>query len=224
MDILFIVVIAFASVVCLGIFALVVLEFVRDIKSKKTTKTDTNEQVATTKVVEANVEAVPVEKDVQAEAQAPVATEVNGENGVWISTGKNQTLEEKYFALSSEQKGWYTEIMRYVMAKEGVKHFKNDRYEDYKIGKHRIIRLTIKRGVIQSEFVLINQDFQNYISDNKVSVKTASTVIKIESNEAVETAKNSIDIAVKAVEAEREYKKEKRREKRRQARSTNKAI
>ncbi len=144
------------------------------------------------------------------------------QDGVWVTVKAPQTNEEKYAELDEQSKAWYDEIGEYATSKEGVKQIKAKNHEDYKVGINRIVRLTIKRGVVLSEFLLIDQNFSRYINDNKVAVKTAPTVIKIESEEAVIAAKNSIDIAMQAVEEEKLYKKEKAKEKRRLAREAKK--
>ncbi len=227
METILIIFMIFAAAICTFAVVLIALELVREIRekrneSKKTAPVSQSHALEEPKAVEEPkvVEEPKAEPAVEVELVVPEEqTQATDENGVWINTGKSQTLEEKYLALTEEERGWYDEIKSCAMALEGVKCLKNDRYEEYKLGNLRVVRLNIKRGVIQCEYVLINQDFRNYINDNKVTVKTAPTIIRVESPEAVAAAKSSIDIAMKAAEAEKEYKKEKQRERRRLARS-----
>ena len=107
--------------------------------------------------------------------------------------------------------------MKYAANVEGSKRFKNARYEEYKVGNSRIIRMLIKRGVINCEFALHNQNFKNYVNENKISVKQSATTLLIEGPETVEAAKNSIDIVIAQIAEEREYKKQLAREKRKAA-------
>ena len=167
---------------------------------------------------EAPVEEAPAEKAPAEEAEEPA------EGTISFSAGQRQTLEEKYLALTDEQKGWYDEIAKYAAAVEGNKCFKNARYEDYKIGANRIVRLLIKRGIINCEFILHNSDFKNYLNENKISVKQSATTMQIESEATVLAAKNSIDIVVAAIAEEKEYKKKLAREKRRAARAAEAAA
>lgn len=166
---------------------------------------------------------------------APIATEPceaeqasNGADGeaedgtISFSKGQQQTLEEKYIALSSEQKSWYDEIIKYATSVEGSKRVKNLRYEEYKVGNSRLVRMLIKRGIIHCEFVLHNSDFKNYVNENKINVRQSATTMLIESAATVQAAKNSIDIVVAAITEEKEYKKELARQKRRAARQTKK--
>lgn len=143
---------------------------------------------------------------------------VADENAVVFSAGERQTLDQQYGALEEEYKDYYTQIVNYALTKPNVKKIKNDRYEEYKIGNTRLVRLLIKKGIVVCEFILVNSDFKNFISDNKVRIKHAPTVLRVESEGALEIAKNSIDIAFRAFEEEREYKRQKRNEKRRKAR------
>lgn len=159
---------------------------------------------------------VPEVEEVKEEPQEEDDTDP--ENKISFSLGQQQTLEEKYLALSSEQRGWYDEIMKYASIVEGSKRFKNARYEEYKVGKNRIVRMLIKRGVINCEFILHNSDFKNYVNEKKISVKQSATTMLVENAETVVAAKNSIDIVVAALAEEKEYKKQLAREKRKVAR------
>ena len=163
-------------------------------------------------VVEVPREEAPVE-------ETPAEEEVDPEGMISFAKGQQQTLDEKYLALNQEAKGWYDEIIKYASAVEGSKRFKNARYEEYKVGKNRLVRLLIKRGVINCEFILHNSDFKNYVNENKISVKQAATTMLVESAATVGAVKNSIDIVVAAIAEEKEYKKQQAREKRRAARA-----
>lgn len=140
------------------------------------------------------------------------------ENSVVFSAGEQKTLEEKFQQLDPQLQKYYVEIVQYAMSQSGAKQFKNAKYEEYRIGKTRLVRMQIKRGVVVCEFILLNSDFRNYIQDNKVHVRQSPTVLRVENEEALAAAKSSIDIAVKAAADETEYRKQRQREKRRQAR------
>ena len=181
------------------------------------------------------VEAEPVEEPVEeAAAEEPVAAEAAAEEAVaeevedpegtiTFSAGQRQTLEEKYLELTSEARGWYDEIIKYATMVEGSKRFKNARYEEYKVGKNRLVRMLIKRGIIHCEFILHNSDFKNYINENKISVKQAATTMRVENAAGVDAVKSSIDIAVAAIAEEKEYKKKLAREKRKAAKAAAEA-
>lgn len=172
------------------------------------------------KEVSAVIVAPTEEADEETEGEADEETE---EGTVSFAASARQTLEEKYEELSAEQKGFYDEITQYAAEKEDSRRFKNLRYEEYKIGSKRIVRLRIKRGVVYCEFMLTNSDFRNYISENKIPVRQSATVIKVLDTATVGAVKNSIDIAVQSIQDEKAYKKQLAREKRKQAREQNKA-
>lgn len=148
--------------------------------------------------------------------------EVVSDDNVSFTSEKSLTIDDKYLELTSDQKTWYDEIIKYASAVDGSRRFKNARYEEYKVGKNRLVRMLIKRGLIVCEFILPNNDFKNYVSENKLKIKAAPTVLKVVDADSVQIAKDSIDIAVKAIEDEKEYKKQQIRERRKQARLAEK--
>ena len=225
----------FACLMCLFAVMVIVREILLDgrVSRAKAVKTETvyvekepvAETVAEEKVVAEVEEPVveePVVEEVAAAEEIPVAEVVEDDDTVRFAPKQSQTLEEKYLALSATERGYYDEIALYAAKKEEAKKYKNARYEEYKIGKTRLVRLLIKRGTVICEFMLQNADFKNYISENKVSVKHSATVMKIEDAEAVQAAKDSVDIVIQAIAEEKEYKKELARERRRQARANKK--
>ena len=177
------------------------------------------EPVAEPEVVEEPVAEVAAE-EIAPEAEEAAEEEVADDGTISFSTGQQQTLEEKYLALPAAQRGWYDEIIKYASAVEGSKRFKNVRYEEYKVGKNRLVRLLIKRGIIHCEFILHNSDFKNYINENKISVRQSATTMLVEEASTVDAVKNSIDIVVAAIAEEKEYKKQLARERRRAARAS----
>ena len=177
-------------------------------------------------VVEEPVVEEPVVEEPAAEEapeEEPAAEVLNPDGTISFSKGQQQTLEEKYLALSAEQRSWYDEIIKYATLVEGSKRFKNARYEEYKVGKNRLVRMLIKRGIIHCEFILHNSDFKNYISENKIAVKQSATTMLVEGAATVQAVKNSIDIVVAAIAEEKEYKKKLAREKRKAARASSAA-
>lgn len=180
---------------------------------------ETIEESMVEEVVDATVEEAAYEELQIADEQAPVA-----DGSVRFQPKKVETLDEKYAKLDVVQRGYYDETMAYAAAKANAKRFKNARYEEYKVGKTRLVRVLIKRGVIMCEFILPNADFKSYISENKVSVKHAPSVIKLVDEASLQAVKDSMDIVVRAAEEEKEYKKQLAREKRRIARANERAA
>lgn len=225
METIFIVFMTFVSVVCLFCVLVVVRDVVKDrLAEKKLAKNENQPAVAPAPVVVAPVAEAPapvvVAEPEPAVVEAPVAQPVeeeiaaSEEGEVTFSSEKGQTLEEKYLALDGADKNNYDEIIKYAATVEGSRRFKNMRYEEYKIGSYRIVRVLIKRGVIVCEFMMQNANFKSYVSENKVSVKQSATVIKVTDSAVVQVIKDTIDIVVKAIEEEKELKKQLAREKR----------
>ncbi len=172
----------------------------------------------------APVEAPVEEPAVEEAVEAPAETEGNDANGVWINRNNEKTHLEKYAELSAEMRARYDEIKAYALMQKDVTARLGNRYEDFRNGKKQVVRMVIRREVLHCEFVILHSDLNNYIVENHVSVKHAPTAIKIDSDEAVTAAKNSIDIAMKAIEEEREFRAEQQKKRRREARARRAAA
>ena len=155
-------------------------------------------------------------KELAKEEVAPTITD----DSAIVFSATQQTLDEKYLELSQEHKSYYDEIVKFAMAVEGSKRFKNESYEEYKVGKTRIVRLKIKRGVIVCELVIPNLTFKTYVADNKVAMKQAPATIKVIDEATFNAVKESIKIAVKAMEEEKAYRKEQAKLRRKQKRES----
>ena len=162
--------------------------------------------------------AAAAEKPAAEEEVAATVEESKPEADVNFSTDK-LTLEEKYLKLPTELRAYYDEIVRYAMSIEGHKRYKSANYEEYKVGKNRIVRIRIKNDVITCELVVPNLDFRNYVSDNKIDVRQAATVIKVVDGASLEAVKGCMNIVLNEIEKEREYKKEQAKARRRERRA-----
>lgn len=231
MEILFMVFMVFVSITTLFAVLVVLRDIVKEIaNSKRKSASDkvepVKEQVAKISepiIVETPAPACEPTEEPKVEDTAvleEIATSVDTK--ISFSAGEVKTLDEKYNALSKKDKKRYDEIVNYAKSVEGNRCFKNDKYEEYKVGTNRLVRMLIKRGVIVCEFILHNSDFRNYVNQNKISVKQSATTIKVLDDSSVAVAKNSIDIAVAEIKKEKEFKKQLAREKRR-AKNQNKA-
>lgn len=156
---------------------------------------------------------------VEAKEEVAVA-EAAPEEAVTFAADKGKTLEDKYNELDATAKGYYDQIAAYAAAVEGAKRFKNLRYEEYKIGSMRIVRMLVKRDLVYCEFMIQNSSLRSYVAESKVAVKQAATVIKVVDAAAVDAVKATIDIAVKGIEEAKELKKQIAREKRREKRNS----
>lgn len=217
MYVLVIIFIVLALIIGLFSVALVGREVVIEEKNRRKKKNDTSDET-TTVTTPTPTPVVTVQTPVLEETA--VAVDAETDNGTVAFSTETQSLDEKYLALSLEYKGYYDEIVRSAMAIEGSKRYKNAAYEEYKVGKNRLVRLKIKRGVVVCELVIPNLTFKNYISNNKVAMKQAPATIKVVDEASLNAVKDSIGIAVKAIEEERAYKKEQAKIRRKQNRAT----
>ena len=223
-----------AVVLIIGIFCVVVVA--RDIVNEERAKKNASEAATATPVVVYQPAPAPQqteEPEVEEPKEEPakeepateetavteeVAEEAEDDGVVNFATG-TKTLDEKYLELIPEFKGYYDEIVRFANTVEGSKRYKNANYEEYKVGKNRLVRLKIKRETVICELVIPNLAFKNYISENKVEVKQAPATIKVVDDATLSAVKDSMQIAINAIEEERAYKKEQAKLRRRQKRA-----
>lgn len=150
------------------------------------------------------------------EIDPELAATLSSDNAVVFASSKHETLDDKYSALTPEYKRYYDELVVYAASVEKSKRFKNARYEEYKVGSARIVRLTIKRGIIVCEYLITNPLFRNYSKENNVSVKQSPTVLKVTDAATFQAAKDSIDLAVRGIAEDKQLKKEMQKAKRRE--------
>lgn len=223
-----------AVVLIIGIFCVVVVT--RDIVTEERAKKNASEAATATPVVVYQPAPVPqqteepeVEEPTEEPAKEEPATEETAvteedaeeaeDDGVVNFATGTKTLDEKYLELTPEFKGYYDEIVRFANTVEGSKRYKNANYEEYKVGKNRLVRLKIKRETVICELVIPNLAFKNYVSENKVEVKQAPATIKVVDDATLSAVKDSMQIAINAIEEERAYKKEQAKLRRRQKRA-----
>ncbi len=158
-----------------------------------------------------------------AETEEEKQEEAKPEADVNFSTDK-LTLEEKYLKLPGEMRAYYDELVRYSMSVKGHKRYKNANYEEYKVGKNRLVRIRIKNDVITCELTIPNFDLKNYVADNKIDLRQSATVVKVVDEASLNAVKGCMDIALAEIEREREYKKEQAKARRRERRAAAKAA
>ncbi len=223
-----------AVVLIIGIFCVAVVT--RDIVTEERAKKNSSEAATATPVVVYQPAPAPQqteEPEVEEPTEEPakeepateetavteeVAEEAEDDGVVNFATG-TKTLDEKYLELTPEFKGYYDEIVRFANTVEGSKRYKNANYEEYKVGKNRLVRLKIKRETVICELVIPNLAFKNYVSENRVEVKQAPATIKVVDDATLSAVKDSMQIAINAIEEERAYKKEQAKLRRRQKRA-----
>ena len=218
MDIVITVFMAFACIISAFAMLIVVRDILKEwTMQRKELREDAKAKAAAAAAPVVEEEPAPVLEEAPAEEIA-VAEEVPEEEKGIVFSKATQTLEEKYLELPAKLRGYYDEIVKYATMMEGSKRFKNARYEEYKVGNTRLVRLLIKRGVVTCELIVPNNSFKSYVSENKLSVKIAPTVIKVSDETTVQAVKDSIDIVVQTAAEERELKKQLAKERRKKSR------
>ena len=174
------------------------------------------ERRAADKAQEEKPEPIPDPAPAPVVEEAAAVEDEEPKGNVTFSADADVTHEEKYRLLPDDARAWYDEIAAYAAAVEGAKRYVGKRYEEYAIGSRKIVRFSIKRGVTVCQFILRNSDFQAYVNENKVSVSSAPTSIKITDAAVVLAAKGAIDIVVRSIDEEKELKRRLANERRRQ--------
>ena len=129
---------------------------------------------------------------------------------------RKETLEEKYLALPSPIRAYYDDIVKTANGVEGARRFKNESYEEYKLGKSRLVRLKIRRGALIAELIIPNLSFKTYQTGG-ASLKQAPTSVKVVDEASLGAVKEGIAYTLKSIEDEKAYKKQLARERRRKA-------
>lgn len=215
------------AVLC-GLLVLIILDLLRRNKQSHSQPENSQqsaepaEEAPSEKSVAASAVAEAEEPEEQPEEAPAAAVSDSADSVSFAIAASSATLEEKYLDLTPQYKSYYDQIVQHANRKDGAKRIKNASYEEYKLFHARLVRLQIKGGVVVCQFLLLNTDFQNYLSANKLKVKQAPVVLRVTDDESLAAAKSSIDIAYDAAVAERERKMQARREKVKQAREAKK--
>lgn len=214
----------FATLIGLFSVGLTVADLVKERKGEKASgeKTEPEEKEEQPKKSEEPLSAKEEEKEAPLSELAATVAGMDGQAVVFAKT-IGETLEEKYLKLSKDEKRYYDEIVKHAASIEGSKRVKNTRYEEYKLGNSRLVRVLIKRGVIVCEYLMLNENFKKYLDENKVSVKQAPTTLKVTDEVSLQVAKDGIDISNRIIAEEKAYKKELAKMRRRAKKNTEEA-
>ena len=140
--------------------------------------------------------------DTPADATFGTPNEADGEKQQYIffSQPAAMTLEEKYAALGERERVFFDEIASYAAAVPNSRKFRSSSYEEYKLGRDRLVRLLIRRGVVTAEFIIVSPELKSYFESRNINLMQAPIRIKIADETAVAAAKAGIDIALKFIE------------------------
>ena len=149
--------------------------------------------------------------------------EVKVDDGaVIINTTEKKTLWESYKELSEEQKNYFDGLRKAAQEKTGSREFESSVQLSYVLFRDKLMRLQIKRGVVEAIFMLMDSTFKQMQNSGDIKIKETKTVVRLENGAyyslALETLNKKYDLIVEQ-KAEREDKRRKERlEKSRQKR------
>jgi len=144
--------------------------------------------------------------------RAPTAADLHVEakeedTSVSFRATAGKTLDEQYRELDPVHRSYYDQIAACASGRESVtRHIKNNRYEEWKIGSLRLLRLKIRRGSVVCEFTF-GSDFSKRAAQSKVFVKQSAYEVRAEDEASLGFVLESIDLAATAIEQERKRKR-----------------
>ncbi len=196
-------------------------------------KVYTNGDGTETEVSAADFEALRREKFMQISTpivETPVIEEVVEENelipdvsedgttGGVIFTADRKTLWDKYAELTREQRHYFDRIRDCANDKANIKCIEAKDYLTFKLLKDKLVRLRIRRDMVEAVFMLVGSSFKNTFSDSDIKVKEAATIIRVENDAYLEVALKTLDMQYDALVEERRLHKEEQKAKRRATR------
>jgi len=144
------------------------------------------------------------------------------EGAVIINAGEKKTLWESYDELSKEQKGFFDGLRKAAQEKTGSREFESSVQLSYVLFKDKLMRIQIKRGVVEAIFMLMDSTFKQMQNAGDIKIKETKTVVKIENDAyyalALETLNKKYDLIVEQKAEREEQKRQERLEKSRQKR------
>ena len=144
------------------------------------------------------------------------------EGAVIINAGEKKTLWESYDELSKEQKGFFDGLRKAAQEKTGSREFESSVQLSYVLFKDKLMRIQIKRGVVEAIFMLMDSTFKQMQNAGDIKLKETKTVVKIENDAyyalALETLNKKYDLIVEQKAEREEQKRQERLEKSRQKR------
>lgn len=140
------------------------------------------------------------------------------DNSVVFESNKGQKLTfiDKYAALDSEHRGYYDDIVAYILAHHDCRKIEASGAVTFKCKTDKIMRAVIKRGVVVLNFLLANTDLNRFVREEGIkNIKISPVTIRLESASELVLAKQTVDITLENIREEQQYRKERKRELRR---------
>lgn len=142
--------------------------------------------------------------------------EITEDSVMFQATGKeSKTFADKYNNLPEGVRDMYTELSRYILAHEKSKVARSSTAETFKLGTDKIVRVFIRRDVLVLNFMLFNSDLNRFVKEEGIkSIKINPVVLRLETEEDLALAKQTVDITVENIKEEQKYRKLRKKEQR----------
>ena len=140
------------------------------------------------------------------------------DKSVVFESDKNEkkTFIEKYAELDSERRGYYDDIVAYILAHPDCRKNETSSAVTFKCKTDKVMRAVIKRGSAVLNFMLFNNDLNRFVREEGIKkIKISPVVIRLESSADLLLAKQTVDITLENIHEEQQYRKERKREMRR---------
>ncbi len=173
-------------------------------------------RIAAASVMSGNEDALKA--TVEAPTEAPTFEGGEGEAYGVVFNADVKTLWSKYAELSKEQRGYFDRIREYSAGKDDVKCIESKDYLTFKYGKDKLVRLRIRRSVVEAVFMLVGSAFKNTFSASDVKIRDAATIIRVENDQYLDVALKTVDMEYVALVEERARRIEERKARRRKQR------
>ncbi len=165
-----------------------------------------------------SVKPQPAVEEVVEESELVRDVAEDGIEGGVVFTADKKMLWDKYAQLSKIQRRYFDGIRDHANDKYGVKCLEAKDYLTFKYVKDKLVRLRIRRDVVEAVFMLVGSSFRTAFSESEVKVKEAATIIRVENDAHFEVVLKTLDMQYDALVEERRAHKEERKAKRRQER------
>jgi len=169
---------------------------------------------------------VPAEQVAAESAEIPTEDTEEFENSANLvsfersESAQRLTFADKLATLSNEDRERYNKLVNYTLTKANAKHVITNNMAIFKIRTTRMMVVTVKRGVINLQFMLQNNAMEHTVRAGTIGkIKPNFPTMRLTDDDSLATAKGMVDITTDNIEGEREYYREQKREARREARA-----
>lgn len=140
--------------------------------------------------------------------------EITEDSVMFQATGKeSKTFADKYDNLPEGTRNMYSQLSMYILAHDKAKVSRSSTAETFKIATDKVMRASIRRGVVVLNFMLFNSDLNRFVKEEGIkNIKINPVVVRLETSADLELAKQTVDITVAQIKEEQAYRKQRKKE------------